>query len=65
MSEKAEFEAEVKAVEEFQKVCSFPYLTYGDVLMVSNPVSRGRLDHTPPLMLSRKGEHYPSPILLM
>ena len=65
MSEKADFEAEVKAVEEFQRVCSCPCLTYGDVLMASNPVSRGRLDHTLQPMLSQKGEHYPSRILLM
>jgi hypothetical protein len=63
MSEKADFEAEVKAVEEFQKVSHSSEMV--SVLMISNPVSRGLFDHIPPLMSSRKGAHYLSSTLLM
>jgi len=52
MSEKADFEAEVKALEEFQKVSSpSPHLTQ---LTNSNPVSRELFDRTPPLMSFRR-----------
>jgi hypothetical protein len=66
MTEREQFDAEVKAVEEFQKV-SPSLSTLSDVteLMISNHVSRGRLDHTPPLMSFQREVHYPSPILPM
>ena len=56
MSEKADFEAEVKAVEEFQKVSPPSVLEL--LLMISNLVSQGPFDHTPPLMSFRKGVLY-------
>jgi hypothetical protein len=59
MSEKADFEAEVKALEEFQKVSPLhPPLLPGTWLMDSNPVSRGLFDRTPPLMSFRRGVLY-------
>jgi len=56
MSEKADFEAEVKSVEEFQKVSPPSVLEL--LLMISNLVSQGPFDHTPPLMSFRRGVLY-------
>lgn len=56
MSEKAEFEAEVKAVEEFQKVS--PSSSSRPQLMISNPGSPGLYDHIPPLMSFQRGVLY-------
>jgi hypothetical protein len=56
MSEKADFEAEVKALEEFQKVSPLlsPLLP-STWLTDSNPVSQGLFDLTRPLMSSPRG----------